>query len=241
VSRLRPAYYAPTGTRAGDLIAVLHPPYTAWHLAYVAIGASLGPALDWLRLGGTALAFFLGTGIATHALDELHDRPLRTGLSNRALLVLVVGGYAGAVGVAVAGVVVISPWVLAWAALGIALASGYALSIHPWLHSELGFALAWGAFPVLAGHWAQAEGFSLPVLAVAAAATILSLVQHGLSSPARFVRRTTQAASASFKLEDGTDRWSRERLLATWERPLRLLGWAVVLLGAGLLALRAAG
>ncbi len=241
MSRLRPAYYAPTGTRAGDLIAILHPPYTAWHLAYVAIGASLGPPLDWLRLGGTALAFFLGTGIATHALDELHDRPLRTGLSDWVLLVLVIGGYAGAVGVAVAGVVIISPWVLVWAALGIALASGYALNIHPWLHSDIGFALAWGAFPVLVGHWAQTELFSLPVLAVAAAATILSLVQRGLSSPARYVRRTTEAASASFQLEDGTHGWSREHLLATWERPLRLLGWAVVLLAIGLLALRVAG
>ena len=41
---LAPAYYA---TRARglrrDVWAVLHPPYTAWHLSYVLIGASLVP------------------------------------------------------------------------------------------------------------------------------------------------------------------------------------------------------
>ena len=39
---LAPAYYAAakSGWRR-DVWAVLHPPYTAWHLAYVLIGAGL--------------------------------------------------------------------------------------------------------------------------------------------------------------------------------------------------------
>ena len=37
----RPAFYAlqPGGWR--DYVTLLHPPYTAWHLSYVAIGAAL--------------------------------------------------------------------------------------------------------------------------------------------------------------------------------------------------------
>ena len=70
----RPAFYARPGSIRGDLIALLHPPYTAWHLAYVAIGAALAPTLDWTLLAGTLAAFFLGTGVGAHALDEWHDR-----------------------------------------------------------------------------------------------------------------------------------------------------------------------
>ena len=39
----RPAFYAlqPGGWR--DYVTLLHPPYTAWHLSYVAIGAATAP------------------------------------------------------------------------------------------------------------------------------------------------------------------------------------------------------
>ena len=94
----RPAYYAPVGSRSGDLVAVLHPPYTAWHLSHVAIGAALAPQIDWRILAATLLAFFFGTGIAAHALDERNGRPLHTTLSDRFLTLLAVGGFVGAIG-----------------------------------------------------------------------------------------------------------------------------------------------
>ncbi len=66
----RPAFYAarPGGWR--DWWTLLHPPYTAWHLAYVVIGASLAPTVRVSRLVGTLLAFFLAVGIAAHALTS---------------------------------------------------------------------------------------------------------------------------------------------------------------------------
>src|SRR5260370_22188373 len=78
---LAPAYYAArtTGWRR-DVWALLHPPYTAWHLSYVLIGASLAPTVSVARLVATVLAFFLAVGVAAHALDELRGRPLRTEL-----------------------------------------------------------------------------------------------------------------------------------------------------------------
>src|SRR5258708_7094600 len=76
-----PAYYAAhtTGWRR-DVWALLHPPYTAWHLSYVLIGASLAPTVNIVRLIATLLAFFLAVGISAHALDELRGRPLQTRL-----------------------------------------------------------------------------------------------------------------------------------------------------------------
>ena len=84
----RPAFYAlaPGGWR--DYVTLLHPPYTLWHLSYVAIGAALAPHFRAGILGLALLAFFLGMGVAAHALDELHGRPLATRIGHRTLLAL---------------------------------------------------------------------------------------------------------------------------------------------------------
>src|ERR1019366_1552641 len=82
----RPAYYAarPGGWR--DWWTLLHPPYTAWHLAYVVIGACLAPRVSLSALVATLIAFFLAVGLAAHALDELNGRPLQTRISSPALI-----------------------------------------------------------------------------------------------------------------------------------------------------------
>jgi len=99
----RPAFYAlePGGLR--DWWSLLHPPYTVWHLSYVVIGASLAPDVDVRWLGETLLAFFLAMGLAAHALDELHGRPLRTKISDAVLVAVAVVGLAGAVALGIDG------------------------------------------------------------------------------------------------------------------------------------------
>ena len=227
----QPAFYARTGSTVGDLVALMHLPYTMWHLSYVVIGAALAPRIDAWVLAGTLLAFTFGLGIGAHALDELHNRPLSTGLSTRTLRVLGWGGLAAGGVMAVAASFAISPMVLVWGAVAVVLAAGYSLERPSWLHSAAGFALAWGAFPVLVGYWAQTEELTLAVVTVAAAATVLSLVQRSLSTPARHVRRSATDAIAVV----GGERWDQAQILATWERPLQLLTLAQVLLAIGLL------
>ena len=239
IGRLQPAFYGRTGRPWGDVLTLLHPPYTAWHLSYIVFGASIASDLDLLRLAGTLAAFFLGTGIAAHALDELHSRPLGTRLSSSALLGLAVGGLVGSMTVAVAGAFIISPWTLAWAAVGTLLAVGYVLEWHRMLHTDLAFGLSWGGFPVLVGFWAQTEQISLAALLVALIATLLSLAQRGLSKPARYLRRNALDAHVQVEGPTGVERWSREYLLATWERPLKLLAAATLTLAMGLLIVRA--
>lgn len=227
----RPAFYAPTGTVRGDVVSLLHVPYTLWHLSYVPIGAALAPTVEWLVLWGTLTAFAFGLGIGAHALDEVKGRPLGTSLSDRALWSLGLGAMATSMAIALVGAFVVSPWVPIWAVAGISLAVGYALE-WPFLHSDLGFGLAWGAFPLVVGFWAQTQTVTLPVLVIAAAATLLSLAQRALSTPARFVRRRTSEAVVDF---DHGEPWDRRRLLGTWEKPLRLLTWTTVALAVGLL------
>ena len=104
----RPAFYALGGGRAGELLTLLHPPYTAWHLSYFALGAAIAPTLYVNRLLWGLLAFALAVGVGAHALDELHDRPLRTSVSDRALLALGVGGVLAAVAIGVAGALTVT-------------------------------------------------------------------------------------------------------------------------------------
>lgn len=236
-TRLQPAYYVRTGTVRGDLAALLHAPYTRWHLSYVVAGAALAPTFHWVPLVGAVAAFFFGTGIAAHAFDEWHNHPLRTRLTDRTLALVGAGGVAGSIAIAALGALMISPWILAWAVAGVLLMMGYTLEWHRWLHTDLAFAFGWGAFPVLVGYWAQAQQLALAALLMAGAATLVSLAQRALSTPARYIRR--RAPSTSIVFEDVRDgAWDAEHLLTTWETPLKLLSAAMVAFAAGLLAAR---
>ncbi len=233
----RPAFYASSGRRIGDLITLLHIPYTLWHLSYVAIGAALAREVEALRLGGTLAAFAIGLGVGAHALDELHGRPLATRLSSPLLQLLGWGSLLLTGVIALAGAFVISPLTLLLWVMGAGFAAVYALELVGFVHSDLGFAVGWGAFPVLVGYWAQTESISVAAMVTAAAAAAFSLAQRELSTPARHVRRRVPDATAAI----GAETWNRAKLLTTWERPLRLLVAAHVILAVGLLLVHAAG
>ncbi len=130
---LAPAYYTALGRGwRRDVWAVLHPPYTAWHLSYVVIGASLAPRLSVFRLTATLVAFFLAVGIAAHSLDELNGRPLRTAIPTWVLKTAGVVGLAGAVALGLAGIPVIGWGLLQTASVSLAAlamaAAAFALS-----------------------------------------------------------------------------------------------------------------
>src|ERR671922_622883 len=104
-TRARPAFYALRSGGWRDYWTLLHPPYTAWHLSYVAMGAAAAPSFDGGRLGASVLAFFLGVGLCAHALDELRGRPLGTKLSDRTLIAIAAGSLAGAIALGIVGAV----------------------------------------------------------------------------------------------------------------------------------------
>src|SRR3954451_14772389 len=113
-----PAFYAlrPGGWR--DLVSLLHPPYTAWHLSYVALGAAAAPVLHGDRLAAALGAFFLAVGVAAHALDELNGRPRGTHLRSGALIALAAVSLAGAVAIGVIGAVTVSAGLVPFVAVG---------------------------------------------------------------------------------------------------------------------------
>jgi hypothetical protein len=236
----RPAFYAlrPGGWR--DLVTILHPPYTAWHLSYVALGAAVAPTVHADRLVAALAAFALAVGVAAHALDELHGRPLGTGLSDRALTALAVGGLTGAVGIGIAGALTVSLTLLPFVAAGALLALAYNLELAGGrFHSDTWFAIAWGGFPALTSYWANALTLRAPGVLVVAACIALSVAQRRLSTPVRELRRRTVSVTGEQRLADGrTVELTSGRLAAPLDAALAALSAGVVLLAAAALLVR---
>ena len=236
----RPAFYAarPGGWR--DWWTILHPPYTAWHLSYVVIGATLAPRVDGGRLAATLVAFFLAVGVGAHALDELHGRPLRTQISSQVLVIAAVGALTGALALGVAGISRVGAGLVVFMVVGVVLVLGYNLELFGGaLHSDVGFAAGWGAFPVLTAYFVQAERVGASACLAAAAAFALSLAQRSLSTQARFVRRRTVAVDGTMTTAEGTvEAFGERELLAPLERSLRWMSVATVALATALLFAR---
>jgi hypothetical protein len=221
----RPAFYALEAGGWRDYVTLLHLPYTAWHLSYVAIGAALAPELHIDRLLAALAAFTLALGIGAHALDELRGRPLRTRIPSPVLWTLALASVAAAVAIGIASALAWTPWLLAFVAAGAFLVFAYNLELFGGaFHTDLWFGLAWGAFPLLTGYFVTAEEVRAEALLAAAFAVATSLAQRALSTQVRAVRRGRSTDPPS--------------TIAAPERALRALTIAVIALAAALLALR---
>jgi hypothetical protein len=217
---VRPAFYALREGGWRDYVTLLHPPYTLWHLSYVAVGAALAPHFHLDRLLWALLSFFLAMGVAAHALDELKGRPLRTRIPSAVLVTLSAVSLLAACAIGIGAARAWGWWLLVFVALGAAAVPLYNLELA--LHTDWGFALTWGAFPALTGYFVEAQTLRVEAIAAAGYAFALSLAQRALSTPVRQARRARGTTAGVEALE----------------RALRLLTWASVVLAVGLVAAR---
>jgi hypothetical protein len=236
----RPAFYALRPGSWRDYITLLHPPYTLWHLSYVAIGAGLAPDFSGRRLAAALAAFFLAMGIGAHALDELNGRPLQTRIPTSGLVALAAVSIAGAVAIGIASAAAWTLWLLPFVAFGGFIVVAYNLELlGGWFHTDLWFALSWGAFPLLTGYFVLAEQLQVEAILAAAFAALQSHAQRLLSSPVRFMRRRVRSVTGTVELHDGLgEPLTAETLLRIPETTLQVLAAATVALGAALVALR---
>lgn len=229
----RPAFYA---LRAGgwrDWWTLLHPPYTLWHLSYVALGAAAAPSVDLSLLAKSLLAFFLAMGLGAHALDELNGRPLRTQIAAPLLWGVAVASIAGAVVLGVLNIEVVGLPGIPFIVAGAFIVFAYNLE---WFggrfHSDRWFAIAWGAFPAFVSFWAQGR-FTPAIAVVSAACYAISRAQRTLSTPVRDLRRRTRSVEGAIVKTDGTtERIDRTTLTRAPEGALRALSMAMPLLAA---------
>ena len=217
---VKPAFYALERGGWRDYVTLLHPPYTLWHLSYVAVGAALAPVFHLDRMLWAIAAFFLAMGVAAHALDELRDRPLKTEIPGRVLIAIAVVSLGGAVAIGIGAAAAWGWGLLVFVAVGAVLVPAYNLELA--LHTDWGFALCWGAFPALTGYFVEAQTLRLEAVAAAGYAFALSLAQRALSTPVRAARRERSTTTGTEQLE----------------RALRLLAGASTLIAVALVAAR---
>ncbi len=235
----RPAFYALDSGGWRDYWSLLHPPYTLWHLSFVAIGACVVPVIRPFYLGLALVAFFLAVGIAAHALDELRGRPLGTRIPDAILITAAALALAGAAAVGIYGSSLISWWGLVFIGVGGFLVPAYNLE---WFggafHSDLWFALMWGGFPALAGAFAQMGRINVATLFVCAGCALISAAQRRLSTPVRRIRRRVTAVSGAIVEDDVPEPITAATLTEAPEGALRLLWLAMVALAVGLVIAR---
>jgi hypothetical protein len=240
LSAQRPAWYAASPGKWRDWVTVLHPPYTAWHLSYVLIGAAIAPRFHLDRLLATLIAFGLAVGVGAHGLDELRGRPLRTRISSPALATVSVAAICGAVALGALGIDRVGWGLSIFILIGVFMVVAYNLELwHGRFHNDTTFALAWGSFPVLTAYYAQDATLRPAVVAAAAFAYGLSRAQRVLSGEARDLRRRVVSLEGQRTYADGSHRAiSLPSLLGPLERGLVALSWSTCALGIGLVAAR---
>ncbi len=238
---VKPAWYALGGGGWRDYVTLLHPPYTLWHLSYVAVGAALAPRMDWPLLGWTTLAFALAMGLGAHALDEMKGRPLQTRISQTILATLAALSISAAAAIGIAVAVSRTLWLLVFVAGGAFIVVAYNLGLFDGtFHGGLWFPAAWGAFPVLTAYFASARTLHGAAFAAAGYAFASSWAQRRLSTPVRLVRRRVAAVRGELELDDGTTLpLDADALAAGPGAALKALVAATVLVAVALLLLRA--
>jgi len=236
----KPAFYALSPGGARDYWTLLHPPYTLWHLSFVALGACVVDTLRPRYLVMALVAFFLAVGVAAHALDELHGRPLRTTIPRGVLIGLAAIGVLGALAIGVYGASLVSWWGLVFIGIGGFLVPAYNLEwFDGRFHTDLWFAVMWGGFPALAGGFSQTGRIDVPIMLVSAGCAYVAAAQRRLSTPVRRLRRHTTSVHGSITDGDGAhEPIDVAMMTAAPEGALRLLWIAMVLLAAGLVVTR---
>lgn len=241
------AWYDIRGKRwVRDILILLHPPYTIWHLSYVVIGAALAPAIDREPLLWTLLAFFLAMGIGAHCLDELHGRPLKTKVPGLVLIFAAVISIGGAVTIGAIVGVSKTVWVIPCIIFGGFIVVAYTLELG-FFHHDFWFGAAWGAFPAVTAYVTQTHRVSWEIALVAVACLLYSLAQRVLSRHSRFWRRRVQAIQGVyFETQDypvdpempfwgQTHNLTKEAIIGPADLALKLMTWTVVAAAIGML------
>ena len=234
---LAPAFYAARGSGWRDYWSLLHPPYTVWHLSYVLLGAALAPSPDPRIVAGALIAFGLAVGVGAHAFDELNGRPLRTRIPSPVLIGFGAAALLVAVAIGLIGATMFGPLFLLFVIAGASIVVLYAFEA-PLVHTDVGFAIGWGAFPVAATAFATGA-HPIPTALAALAAALLSLAQRRLSTRARSIRRRSVSVTGQIVYSDGsTESIDARGLIGAAEGALSILWIAVLAVSLGVLLAR---
>jgi xanthine/uracil permease len=203
-------------------------------LAFAVIGAMVAQTVEWRRVGAIVVIYFLGLGIAAHALDALGSKkakPWGDVFTTSQLWLLAAVSLAAAYAIAVYCMIRYAPWLWTVAVLEGFFVFAYNLEwFEGWFHTDGWFAFSWGFLPVVAGHLIQANTVSFDALVLAAAMALFSLVEIKASRHYKALKQMT-------RIPEGHEKTALEK----YEAILKSVSAGVILLATGLLIHRMAG
>ena len=209
-------------------------PYTGMVLAFTVIGAMLAEKVYWDRVPAMAVIYFLGLGIAAHALDAVGSKeakPWGTLFTKGQLWIVAILSLMISYLIAIYYMVLYVPLLCFVAILEGLFVFAYNLE---WfggrLHTDAWFAFSWGFLPVCAGYMMQTNRISIEALALAGSMALFSRVEIKASRPYKKLKRRE------------ADLGQEERaMMERYEAILKSISMGVLLLGAGLLIRRVLG
>lgn len=213
------------------IVGLLFLPYTGMVLSFSVIGSILADNIYWGRVLAIVVIYFLGLGVAAHALDALGSKsvkPWGSVFTKSQLWLMVIMSLVAAYIIAIYYMVLYVP--LLWA---VAILEGFFVFAYnlEWFggkfHTDNWFAFSWGFLPVLAGHIIQTNKITLEALILALSMALFSLIEIKASRPYKGLKRRLHSLEGEDKL-----------LMERYEAILKSISLGVILLGAGLLVWR---
>lgn len=184
--------FGPARFRA--FVGLLFLPYTGMCISFTVMGSMLVPEVHWDRVGAIALIYALALGVGAHAADGIGSKkakPWGAYFTRRQMVALM----ASTIFVAYAiGAYYIALYVPLLAV--IAILEGFflfAYNFEPWggrFHTDLWFAISWGALPAMAGYVMQGGTLSILPFGAAAAAALISYAEIRTSRPYKQLKKS---------------------------------------------------
>ena len=216
-------YFVRPGSKLADVYNILHVPYTAMVLAFVAIGAGVAPQVHVERLAAALVAYFLGLGVGAHAVDQLEPGGSHyvQSLSAGELRLMAAVGLGGGAALGVLYALTVTAWLLPLVGLGLFFALAYPLPSRVAggrFHNDATFAFAWGFLPLVTSYYADSVMLTPVTLVVGAMTAIAAWTEIRLSRRARSARK--EGAPSDY---EGPEKWLKALVAATCLAALALL------------------
>lgn len=214
-----------------SMVGLLFLPYTGMVLSFSVIGSTLAGNIYYERVFAIVVIYFLGLGIAAHALDALGSKtvkPWGTVFTKLQLWLMAIVSLVVAYLIAIYYMVRYVP--LLWV---VAIFEGFFVFAYnlEWfkgrVHTDKWFAFSWGFLPVLAGYIMQTNRISTEALILALSMALFSTIEIKASRPYKDLKRRFNTLGDEEK-----------SLMIRYQAILKSVSLGVILLGAGLLIWR---
>ena len=204
-------YFVRSSSKLGDLVNLMHLPYTGMVLSFVVIGAAAAPRGYPDRIVATMVAYFLGLGVGAHALDQLEPKGSHyvQSLSTRDLVALGAVGMTGAVAIGAYYAATVAPLLALFILAGVFFALAYTLPTFvagDLFHNNVSFAVAWGYLPYLTSYYVNSQSIAPVVFLGGLPLALAAFAEITLSRSVRRARsrglppRAYSAGEAALKL-----------------------------------------